>query len=419
MPRQGRRKRVKFKKWGQSILATAVSTGLGLGLTSCSVSNTVDYLYLLSSKNNPGQINVYRVDSQTGALTQIPNSPYPAGRNPVGLVITPDGTTLYAINHDDNTIESFGIGTDAKLYPEHTYTTPGSEPVAIGINPAGTFLFVVDFYQTIFTDLNPGPGSISVYPISAGGVLGTAGADSASAPVSQTLPNGQTTNYYPLDNAPSAINVLPNGNTVYITETLASADTGCNAGQGGLVALSVSSVGVLAPVTGSPYCAGQTPSAIASHPAGSYLYVTDSAQNDILGYNVQADGSLTAFTSGPIAAGSFPSSIVVEPRGLFLYITNRNAPNIQSYSIASGTGIPTSTGQYPTGAFPQCVIVDPNLERFVYSADFGGAGITGYQLDPTTGLLTGTFNSPYGGTGQSTCLAATTHNKSGGSKGSA
>jgi 6-phosphogluconolactonase (cycloisomerase 2 family) len=409
MSGQGRRKRVTLKKWGQSLLATTVCAGL-LGLTSCSVSNTIDYLYMLSSKNNPGQINVYRVDSQTGALTQIPNSPYPAGRNPVGLVIAPNGLTLYEINHDDNTVEIFGIGTDAKLYPQHTYTTPGSEPVAIAINPAGTLLFVVDYYQPNYTDLNPGPGAIVVFPINADGSLGTAG------PVSQTLPNGQTANYYPVDTAPSAVGILPSGNSVYVAETLAAAGNGCAAGQGGLVALSVSSAGVVAPIAGSPYCAGQTPSAIASHPGGSYLYVADSAQNDLLGYNVAADGSLTSFASGPIAAGSAPSSIAIEPRGLFMYITNRSAPNIESYSIASGSGVPTSTGQYPTGAFPQCVIVEPNLGRFVYSADFGGAGSTGYQLDPTTGLLTATYNSPYAGTGQATCLAATTHNKTGESK---
>ncbi len=398
---------MKFKKWGRGVLATSVSAGLGLGLISCSVSNTVDYLYLLSSKNNPGQINVYRVDSQSGALQQIPNSPYPAGRNPVGLVISPDGLTLYEINHDDNTVESFGIGTDAKLYPEHTYTTPGSEPVAIGINPAGTFLFIVDYYQPLFTDLNPGPGAVVVYPITSGGVLGDA--------VAQNLSATQSASYFPLGTAPSAVNVLPNGNTLYITNTLTAPASGCGAGQdGGLVALSVSSSGVLAPVTGSPFCAGVKPSSIASTPAGGFVYVTDSTQNQIFGYSVNSDGSLASLVAGDIATGEYPDAMAIDGAGKYLYVANRNSNNIESYSIGS-TGIPVSTGTYATEAYPQCVIVEPNLDHFVYTADFEGVGATGYQIDPATGLLTGTENSPYGGTGLSTCLAATPHNKSKGS----
>ena len=392
---------MKFNKWGQNILVTALSAGLGFGLISCGESNTVDYVYLLSTRNNPGQINVYRADSQTGALTQIPNSPYPAGRNPTAITIAPNGKTLYVTNHDDNTVESFGIGTDAKLYPQHTYTTPGSEPVAIAMNPAGTLLFVVDTYQPVFTDLNPGPGAVIVYPVNSDGSLGTA--------VTQTLTAGQSASYFALGTAPGAINVLPNGNTVYITNLLTAAGAGCNAGQGGVVALTVATGGALTPVTGSPYCAGVTPSAIASHPIGNYLYVTDSAQNEIIGYHVNGDGSLIPFTNGPISTGTFPDSITVEPRGLYLYVANRFGQTIQSYSIASGTGIPSSTGTYGTDTYPQCIIVEPALARFVYTADFEGIGSTGYQLNPNTGMLTGTENSPYPGTGLSTCIAATSH----------
>ncbi len=395
-----------FKKWRQSLLATAASLGLGVGLTSCAVSNTVDYLYLLSSKNNPGQINVYRVDSQTGALTQIPNSPYPAGRNPSGLVIAPNGSVLYEINHDDNTVESFGIGTDAKLYPQHTYTTPGSEPVAISINQAGTFLFVVDFYGPIFTDQNPGPGAVVVYPINADGSLGTA--------VTQTLPSSLSASYFALDTAPSAISVLPGGSGIYITETLTAAAASICGNQGGLVALSVSSSGTLSPLAGSPYCAGTTPSSLTSNPSGSFLYVTDSAQNQINSYAVATNGSLAALAGGPVAAGTFPDAITIDATGQYLYVANRNANNIESYSIAS-TGLLSSTGTYATQPYPQCVIVDPNLNSFVYTADFQGIGSTGYKMDPATGQLTGTKGSPYAGTGQATCLAATAHNKSKGS----
>ncbi len=404
---------MKCKKWGQRILATSLSAGLGLGLVSCSTSNTIDYLYLLSTKNNPGQVNVFRVDSETGALTQIPNSPYPAGRNPVGLAVSPNGLNLYVINHDDNTVESFGIGTDAKLYPQHTYTTPGSEPVAVSINAAGTLLFVVDYYQPPYTDLNPGPGAVVVYPINADGSLGVG--QNNGGPVAQTLPDGTTASYYPVESTPSAINVLPNGNTLYVAEILnAASAAGCSVGQGGLSALSVNSSGVLTPIAASPYCAGTTPSGIVSSPSGSALYLTDSTQNALLGYTVNSDGSLTAFAGGTIPTGEFPDGLTIDATGKYMYVANRNSNNIEGFSLGQA-GVPVSMGTYQTQPYPECVIVEPNLNEFVYTADFEGVGSTGYKMDPSTGVLSGTANSPYVGTGLSTCLVATAHNKSKGS----
>ena len=116
---------MKFSKSGQALLAIAVSIGIGLGITSCGESNTIDYLYVTGSKNNPGQISVYLVDQLSGALTRIKDSPYNSGgRNPVAEITSPNGKNLYVLNHDDNTLVDFAIGTDAKLYPQHTYNTP-------------------------------------------------------------------------------------------------------------------------------------------------------------------------------------------------------------------------------------------------------------------------------------------------------
>ena len=55
---------MKFSKFGRTALASVVSLGFGFGLTACGPSNTIDFLYVTSSKQNPGQINVYKVDSQ-------------------------------------------------------------------------------------------------------------------------------------------------------------------------------------------------------------------------------------------------------------------------------------------------------------------------------------------------------------------
>ena len=53
---------MKFRKPGQILLAVAASALVGLGLTSCGQSNTIDFLYITANKSATGQIGAYWVD---------------------------------------------------------------------------------------------------------------------------------------------------------------------------------------------------------------------------------------------------------------------------------------------------------------------------------------------------------------------
>ena len=118
---------MKLSKLGRITLASVVSLGLGFGVTACGPSNTIDFLYVTSSKNNPGQINVYKVDSQAGRYS-IPGSPYSSGgANPVADVASPNGKNLYVVNHDSNTVVEFAIGTNGSVQ-QQACTIPGSSP---------------------------------------------------------------------------------------------------------------------------------------------------------------------------------------------------------------------------------------------------------------------------------------------------
>lgn len=395
---------MKFSKTGQAVLAAAVSLGIGLGITSCGQSNTIDYLYVTASKNNPGQISVYRVDLQSGALTQIQDSPYPSGgRNPVAEVTSPNGTDLYVVNHDDNTIVEFAIGTDGKLYPQHTYQTPGTEPTAIAINATGTLLFVVDTFEATFSDANPGPGALVVFPINSDGSLGG------------NIANGNLP-YWPVEFAPSTVNVTADGKFAYVANTNTSAPAGTTDAQRGTISgFAVGSGGALTPVYASttplPY-AGVTPSASASDPTSRFLYVTDSASNQLYAYTIGASGVLTPLTNGPFATGVFPDGVTVDPSGTYLYVSNFNSNSISAYQITQATGTPSGLAgatSYATKTGPTCILVEPAFGRFVYTANFLDNSLTGYQLNPNTGALTGTENSPYPAAGQPTCAAAVPH----------
>jgi 6-phosphogluconolactonase (cycloisomerase 2 family) len=395
---------MKLSKTGQALLAAAVSIGIGLGIISCGQSNTIDYLYVTNSKNNPGQISVYRVDQESGALTQIPDSPYPSGgRNPVAEVTSPNGANLYVVNHDDNTVVEFDIGTDAKLYPEHTYQTPGTEPNAIAINQAGTLLFAVDTYEATYSDANPGPGALVVFPINSDGSLGAA------------IANGSLP-YWPLDFAPSTVNVTANGNFVYVAN--ANTNNPTTADQRGTIsAFSVGSDGTLTALYASssalPY-AGVTPSASASDPTSRFYYVTDAASNQLYAYTIGSTGILTPLTNGPFATGVYPDGITIDPSGTYIYVANYNSNTISAYQITQSTGTPSALAgatSYPTKTGPTCILVEPAFGRFIYTSNFLDSSVTGYQLNQNSGALTGTENSPYPSSpaGQPTCTAAVPH----------
>jgi 6-phosphogluconolactonase len=395
---------MKFRKSGQVLLASVVSLGVGLGITSCGQSNTIDFVYVTASKQNPGQISVYQADRLSGALTPIADSPYPSGgRNPIAEVTSPDGKFLYVVNHDDNALVAFGIGTDGKLYPTHTYQTPGTFPDAISISADGKLLFVVDNFQPNFTVTNTGPGDLVVYPINADGSLGS--------PASQTFSVAgvaTTASFYPVCNTPIGVNVIASGGFVYVVNK-----SDCvNTQLGSISAFAVDSSGVLTPVAGSPFAAGTAPNAIASDPTSRFLYVTDGSQNQLIGYIIQSTGIISAMINGPFKTDVLPDAVVVDPRGAFVYVANFNANDVSAYAIDQTSGNPTQvagSGSFGTGTGPTCVIVEPGLGRYVYTSNFLDNTVSGLELNPSTGTLIQVQNTPFLSSGQPTCAAAIPH----------
>lgn len=423
---------MKFSNLGKRLLAAASCAGIALMISSCGASNTVDFLYVTSNKSNPGQINVYVVDSESGALRQIADSPYPSGgRNPVYEVAAPSGKFLYVANHDDNTVVMFAIGTDGKLYPLQTVTTPGTEPVALALNPSGSELYVLDYYapaapgQPSYTDLNPGPGAVIAYPIDpATGLLGS--------PLTQGAAN-----YQPVQCFPTNLTATADGNYVYVTNTNAVVVTTSPPVTGtvptlpatcpaygtvsGFAVASTSSgtsqtVTGLTAVAGSPFStgAGSQPTGIIADPSSGSIYVTDSALNQLYTYGIGSGGALTLTAS--VGTGTMPmgGTIVDNSAGKFLYISNYTDGSLGVYSLASAIPSLVATSN-AGGSGPLCVVADPNLNRFLYIADYIGGSVGGVHLGSSNGSLVTNQGSPYTSSGQPTCVAAIPHagNRSG------
>jgi len=419
---------MKFNKSSQLLLVSAASL-LVAGLVTACGTLTVDFVFVASSKaagpNNYGQINVFEINQESGFMRQIPTSPFPSGgRNPVAEAVSADQADLYVVNEDDNTIVQFVIGNDGKVYPQNTVNTPGIFPLAVAIS--GTNLYVVDTYQPlpICSTAAPCSGSIAVFPITVG--TGSNPSDTLGTPAA----NGSL-NYWPLCQygyisatnftqcatgatndviTPTAVNVLASGANVYVT----AYDSSVTPHAGYVFAFAASSGGGLTPLNGGvPFPAGTQPSAIASDPTSTYVYVTDLINGNVLGYSV-ASGSLTPLAGSPFPAGDQPSAVVADPKYPFVYVANSLDATVQAYSMNNGAL--TSIGTYSTGTQPVAIGIDPSTNHFLYTTNYLGNGVSGtvsgFELSPTAGTLLNSQNSPYLSNALPTAVVAIPHGSS-------
>ncbi len=414
--------RMKFNKSSQLLLVSAASLLAAILITACGTA-TVDFVYVSSAKaagtNFIGEIDVYEINGVSGYMRPILSSPYPSGgRNPVAEAVSSDYANLYVVNQDDNNIVQFLIGSDGKLYPQNTVNTPGIFPLAVAVS--GTNLFVVDTYQPLpaCSTADPCSGSVGVFPLQPA----TTGANPtpSGAPGPTPLTNTATgADYWPLilpSNpthiiTPTAVNVLKSGAALFVSAYDASVTP--NAGY--VFGFSIGSSGALTPLNGGvPFAAGVNPSAVASatETSGTYVYVTDSTKGDVLGYSF-ASGVLTPLSGSPYPAGNLPTAIVADPAYPYVYVANATDGNVVAFSISSTNGALTRIGAYAAGIQPVAIGIDPSTHHFLFTANFSpdavNGTVSGFELSATDGTLVDTQNSPYQSNALPTAVAAVPH----------
>lgn len=380
---------------GRRMMAGTLFAALGLGLTACSRDYTVGYVYMTASKANPGLVNGYKVDYQSGFLNALEDSPVPAGgRNPIALVAAPNGKNLYVVNRDDSQVVWFAIGTDGKLYPQVTYNTTGSFPIAAAIDPAGKFLYVAFTYQQGYTTALPGPGGVTVFPIGGDNSLGT--------PVSVNVGR-------------NPVGISANSQYVYVVAQ--DAATSLN-----LFGFSVVAGAGLKPLAGvtinagnvasTGYPSGVMPAGVLEDSTLSHLYVTDQAANQVIGYSVSNGVPSVVGTSRTDAA---PAGMVIDPSGKYLYVANSSPGTIGGYTFGSnGAPIPSAAaGSVQAGTGTNCLTIigapstaSPTHGLYLYASNGLGNSVTGEQLNPADGSLKQIQGTPFGGSTLPSCLVS-------------
>jgi len=89
----------------------------------------------------------YSVDSASGALTQVPGSPFGAGSEPYFVSVDPSGRFVYSANFFSSNISGFTIDSSTGMLtpiPGSPFVT-GAWPGGITIDLSGTFLYSANF----------------------------------------------------------------------------------------------------------------------------------------------------------------------------------------------------------------------------------------------------------------------------------
>lgn len=393
---------MKLKPMGRVVTASMLSLAMALGLTACSNDYTVAYLYMATSKALPhGFINGYQIDYQSGSLLPLADSPIDAGgRDTVAIVAAPNNLFLYTVNNFDSDVTLFGIGTDGKLYPQHTYNISGSLPTAAAIDAAGKFLYVTFTYQNnadgsqLYSPANPGPGGVSIFPINSDNTLGTP----------TTVKVGRN---------PVGIVTSTVGNFVYVIEQ----DSASSANLLGFAQYSTTGALTLLPnqtinsgnVASSGFPSGSAPNGMIEDKTGTHLYVTDQTLGVVAAYTLN-NGVPTWIGQTPTDAN--PMGMSFDLSGKYLYVAAYGANAVDGYTL-SANGLPvrsTVAASSATGTGPTCIAVNgapsnanPSHAEYLYTSNQLGGNITGEQLNAQDGSLDQIQGTPFSGSALPTC----------------
>ncbi len=261
-------------------------------------------------------------------------------------------------------------------------------------------MFVADTYEPLPTcsPASPCTGSVAAWPIKADDSL-----DRKNPFANADL----GTNYWPLivPANPSDI-VLPVGIAATASDIYVAAyDTTANIGY--VFGFAVGSNSLTPLNGGEPIPAGVHPSAITADPAGSHLYVTDQARNNVHAFAVSG-GTLTPIAGGPFATGNAPSAIVVDKTGTLAYVANAQDSTITGYFV-SPNGALAIAETSPSDTQPVALGIDPAMNQYLFTANFLANTVSGYRIDTRSGELLNSQFSPYAANANPTAVAAVPH----------
>jgi hypothetical protein len=113
--------------------------------------------FLLVSLTNAAKVAVFAIDSNTGALTPAPGSPFSAGNGP-GTILEDDLNHVFVMNAADHTVSAFNLGSNGILTAIGSAVPVGSASGGMAYYPANR-LYVADTTSSAIWTLNVDPAT--------------------------------------------------------------------------------------------------------------------------------------------------------------------------------------------------------------------------------------------------------------------
>ena len=347
-----------------------------LGSSKSSTAPTLAFAYVVGTGDN--SIRALN-ETSTGDLNPSTLPAFTTNARPVALALHPSRNFLYVANQAANTVAGFNVdhttgvltpvGTALPPTPVCPVTTPAAclSPVSLGINSAGTFLFVLNQGSSTV------PANISIFSIDTRGIL-TPIAGSPFSFASLIAPN------------PQSLVMSPTAGLVYVS----------NGASGNISAFTIGANGTLTEVAGSPFTAGANIAGLLIDPKGQFLYAADPGSSRIAAFSIAASGVLSPVAGSPFAADLGPVALAEDSTGTFVFSANQAGASMNVFKVASGAltpvgpSVPLVSSGTPS---PDFVTIDVT-NTFVYVANQGTRNISGFTIHPD-GTLTPLPNSPF------------------------
>ena len=304
--------------------------------------------FVLTASKSISRIGVYRLDSGTGMLAQVPGSPFRSvGRSPFFITFHPSGRYVYVATNFDGVL-AFNFDPDSgALSPIDGMPYPsGKRTRSLAVDPSGHFLYAANSYSNTISAyaIDPATGKLTELdgsPFPAGDI----------APVDSEL---ALLLKYPVSagGVPYYVAAHPSGRFLYVTNWLSSSLSAFRIDPGS---------GTLSLLDGFPRITGINPYAVSIHPTGQFLYVTNWADNALRGYRIDpASGGLTLVSGSPFTVeGISPVAIMFDSSGQHAYVPNYHSNNVSVFDVDVTSGVLSLRDTVQTRSGPWSLVLAP------------------------------------------------------------
>ncbi|MCU9612566.1 lactonase family protein [Caldibacillus lycopersici] len=301
--------------------------------TYVNVSKDNQYLYAVGKDGGNGGVAAYRINKETGDLTEL-NKQLMEGASPCYIAVDSNNKTVVAANYHKGLVEAFLTKADGSLHPQASFVQHEGE----GPNKERQ-----EKPHVHYSDFTPDEKYIVVVDL---------GTDKI---VTYEVNDGQLTEVQSLTvrsgSGPRHLTFHPNGKFAYVMTELSNEVIGLtyNAEDGSFREFQYIST------IPADFTENNQGSAIHISRDGRFIYAGNRGHNSIAIYRVNEETGELTFVEYASSEGDWPRDFILDPTENYFIGSNQESSNIVLYRRNNETGTLTVLQSEITVPHPVCV----------------------------------------------------------------